>query len=132
MKKTMKVLAEKCFKVQFLFLMLLMAGVFQACSDDDDVTLNTSADELTFMSTGGTQELGVECSGTWIYTVANGCTWCKGAMDSENSQIIVTVDANTTDEARDTYIVVAGPEVCKRVNIHQNAVGEDEPETPEE
>lgn len=120
MKKIIHTLSAQSIKLKFLGLLLFLAGNLQACSDEENVSIQVSTDVLYFNGSGGTQEIGIESSGEWNVTVAKGGEWCHYKLKEKGSSVLlVSADANETGKERLTRLVFSSGTAEKRVEIYQ-------------
>lgn len=120
MKKIIHTLSAQSIKLKFLGLLLFLAGNLQACSDEENVSIQVNTDVLYFNGSGGTQEIGIESSGEWNVTVAKGGEWCHYKLKEKGSSVLlVSADANETGKERLTRLIFSSGAAEKRVEIYQ-------------
>lgn len=97
-------------------------SVSQSKQDAIEITLNVSPEELFFSALGTeSHEVKVFCNESWTAKVSSG-NWLhlnvyNGVGDGK---ILVTCDANNTENNRETYITIMSGDIPKTVKVSQS------------
>lgn len=110
-------------KTRLIFLLPLL-WLVMGCSDSDSDNATLEISQSTFndvSSTGSSLKVSIICSSTW--KISSNQSWCipNQQSGSNDGDIILTINANTTSNERTATVTIISKKVSKTIKITQSA-----------